>query len=81
MAYESRYSLGAHIAGLTGRILHITNGRKVGRITGLDPALPLFDNKDSTWRLRYKDAEFVDVYHTSMIWLKVDGHADFYGVF
>ncbi|OXA52118.1 Lipoprotein lipase, partial [Folsomia candida] len=83
------YSLGSHVAGLTGQIFQSwNNGSKIGRITGLDPALPLFRNMFShewfTWRLGRGDADFVDVYHTAMRMKGLgqkksgDGHADFY---
>ncbi|XP_037946479.1 lipase member H-A-like [Teleopsis dalmanni] len=53
------HSLGAHIAGNIGRFF---NG-SLGRITGLDPALPLF-TPISLDGLRSNDAHFVDVIHT-----------------
>ena len=49
------------------------------RITGLDPAGPLF-GKNASERLDKNDAEFVDIIHTDKI-LGLDlpiGHADFY---
>lgn len=53
------HSLGAHIAGNIGRYF---NG-SLGRVTGLDPALPLFlpNSPDSLHR---SAAVFVDVIHT-----------------
>uniref|UniRef100_A0A1I8NTB7 Lipase domain-containing protein n=1 Tax=Stomoxys calcitrans TaxID=35570 RepID=A0A1I8NTB7_STOCA len=53
------HSLGAHIAGNIGRYF---NG-SLGRVTGLDPALPLFwpSSPDS---LHANAANFVDVIHT-----------------
>lgn len=62
------YSLGAHTAGVAGyEVQRKTNGVKVGRITGLDPAGPEFDMsggfmpKDVTGFLETSDANFVDV--------------------
>uniref|UniRef100_K1RB01 Pancreatic lipase-related protein 1 n=1 Tax=Magallana gigas TaxID=29159 RepID=K1RB01_MAGGI len=53
------HSLGAHIAGLAGHPL-----TSIGRITGLDPADPLFTGKPINRRLNRDDATFVDVIHT-----------------
>lgn len=39
------FSLGAHIAGLTGMSLQLEGVGNVSRITGLDPASPLFEGK------------------------------------
>ncbi|OXB63431.1 hypothetical protein ASZ78_005180, partial [Callipepla squamata] len=53
------HSLGAHAAGEAGR-------RKpgIGRITGLDPAGPLFQYTPPAVRLDPSDAKFVDIIHT-----------------
>lgn len=53
------HSLGAHIAGNMGRYF---NG-SVGRVTGLDPALPLF-TATAADSLHSNAALFVDVIHT-----------------
>ncbi|CAG2101977.1 unnamed protein product, partial [Medioppia subpectinata] len=74
------HSLGAHIAGLTGKAF---NGQ-IGRITGLDPAGPGFKGKPSNDKLSPSDAQFVDVIHTDaapLIGLGItenSGHIDFY---
>ncbi|EMP33028.1 Lipase member H, partial [Chelonia mydas] len=60
--YMIGVSLGAHIAGFVGEMY---NG-KLGRITGLDPAGPLFSGKPPSERLDHTDAQFVDVIHTDM---------------
>ncbi|XP_026833280.1 lipase member H-A isoform X2 [Drosophila erecta] len=53
------HSLGAHIAGCIGRYF---NG-SLGRVTGLDPALPLFSSRSDD-SLHSNAAQFVDVIHT-----------------
>nr|XP_009666973.1 PREDICTED: pancreatic lipase-related protein 2-like [Struthio camelus australis] len=76
------HSLGAHAAGEAGR-------RKpgIGRITGLDPAGPLFQYTPTMVRLDPSDAKFVDIIHTHAGHLFFDfapgilqtcGHLDFY---
>lgn len=55
------HSLGAHISGFVGKEF---NGQ-LGRITGLDPAGPIFDKLASEFRLSRSDAQFVDVIHTN----------------
>ena len=76
------HSLGAHIAGYAGKRL----SGLLGRITGLDPAGPYFENTEKSVRLDSSDAVFVDVIHTdgsSTLQLGLGlmqpiGHADFY---
>ncbi|XP_048350483.1 lipase member I isoform X2 [Sphaerodactylus townsendi] len=70
-------SLGAHISGFVGKAY----SGKIGRITGLDPAGPLFSGKEATERLDHTDAQFVDVIHTDINALgyrKPLGNIDFY---
>ncbi|XP_008554216.2 pancreatic triacylglycerol lipase [Microplitis demolitor] len=74
------HSLGAHIAGFAGNKL----SGKIGRITGMDPARPLFEApilKDTSDRLDFSDAIFVDIIHTcagTVGFVKPIGHVDFY---
>lgn len=55
------HSLGAHIAGFVGA----DNDSKIARITGLDPAGPIFVELNASMRLDATDAKFVDVMHTN----------------
>lgn len=54
------FSLGAHVSGFAGAEL---DGLK--RITGLDPAGPLFEAQHPKARLDSTDAQFVDVIHSN----------------
>ncbi|CAF1000935.1 unnamed protein product [Brachionus calyciflorus] len=75
------HSLGAHVAGYAGS--RITG---LGRITGLDPAGPLFENTDPIVRLDPSDAVYVDIIHSDgtanlLLGLGLSqpiGHSDFY---
>ncbi|KAJ9590787.1 hypothetical protein L9F63_016173, partial [Diploptera punctata] len=57
------HSLGAHVAGFAGAA--VSSG-KIGRITGLDAASPLFDNTGADSRLDPTDANLVDSIHTNI---------------
>ncbi|XP_055918639.1 uncharacterized protein LOC129950742 [Eupeodes corollae] len=75
------FSLGAHVAGFASNALERSTGKKVRRITGLDPALPFFGTSQNDLKLDRTDAEFVDVVHTNAgIYGKIEscGHVDFY---
>ncbi|GFY64857.1 pancreatic lipase-related protein 2 [Trichonephila inaurata madagascariensis] len=79
-------SLGAHIAGFTGKAVKKKLNSLVGRITGLDPGGPDYYNADATERLDVTDASFVDVIHTNAACTRLEGlgypyscgHFDFY---
>ncbi|RZC38184.1 phospholipase A1, partial [Asbolus verrucosus] len=78
------HSLGGHIAGFAGKRVLAKTGKKVGRITGLDVAAPMFEvpkKRDANSRLNKNDAEFVDIIHTNAGFLGVSdpiGTVDFY---
>ncbi|XP_065495854.1 lipase member H isoform X2 [Caloenas nicobarica] len=70
-------SLGAHISGFVGQMF----GGTLGRITGLDPAGPLYRGKPPSERLDPTDAQFVDVIHSDtdgLGYTEALGHIDFY---
>ncbi|XP_023556690.1 lipase member H [Octodon degus] len=70
-------SLGAHISGFVGEMY----AGQLGRITGLDPAGPLFNEKPPEDRLDPSDAQFVDVIHSDINALGYKeplGNIDFY---
>ncbi|XP_043407899.1 pancreatic lipase-related protein 3 [Chelonia mydas] len=75
------HSLGAHVAGEAGRRI-----RGIKRITGLDPAGPLFEGTPPKVRLDPTDARFVDVIHSNAAQfptvgvgiVNTSGHLDFY---
>ena len=75
------HSLGAHISGYAGSKI-----KGLGRITGLDPSGPDFENTDPKVRLDPTDALFVDVIHTDgdnlhqlgLGLMQLVGHVDYY---
>lgn len=72
------FSLGAHVPAFSANRLR---PYKISRITGLDPALPLFATVDNDDKLNAGDAEFVDVFHTNAFIqgkVEMSGHIDFY---
>lgn len=80
MLYCSGHSLGSHVCG------HAGQRTKFGRITGMDPAGPLFENRDWACGLNPSCADVVDVMHTNgepnivmnLGTMKPLGHVDFY---
>uniref|UniRef100_A0A646QDY9 Phospholipase A1 n=1 Tax=Hemiscolopendra marginata TaxID=943146 RepID=A0A646QDY9_9MYRI len=81
MVHLIGHSLGAQVAGHVGERI-----KNLGRITGLDPAQPYFENTHPAVHLDPTDALFVDVIHTDSepIWRTGAGygppcgHVDFY---
>ncbi|XP_026315750.1 pancreatic triacylglycerol lipase-like [Hyposmocoma kahamanoa] len=72
------FSLGGQIAGIMANFM--TSGR-LERVTGLDPAFPLFTTLDNSKKLDSGDAKFVDVLHTNALQagkLEPSGTVDFY---
>lgn len=75
------HSLGAHVAGFAGKAVQTATGRNVGRITGLDPAGPLYRLAGAGDRLAKTDADLVVALHTdggvAGYWSPI-GDIDFY---
>lgn len=72
------FSLGGQTSGMMG---HFKQGRKIPRITGLDPAKPCFTDVPKEYKLDEGDADFVNVLHTDAMLrgvLSRAGHVDFY---
>ncbi|XP_073835415.1 vitellogenin-1-like [Musca autumnalis] len=59
------HSLGAHIVGSAGRYYRQLTGRRLKRITGLDPARPCFVTPSVFPRLKRGDAEYIDIIHSN----------------
>jgi len=58
-------SLGAHVAGIAGKTYKNERGTSLGRVTGLDPAGPLFTGAKGNI-LAPADASFVDAIYSDM---------------
>lgn len=58
------HSLGAHIAAFAGKRVQNKTGVNVGRITGLDPAGPMYRLAGTNDRLASTDADLVVALHT-----------------
>ncbi|XP_055381691.1 pancreatic lipase-related protein 2-like [Condylostylus longicornis] len=72
------FSLGAHVPNYVAQNV---GSFIIPRITGLDPAMPLFITASKDNKLDSSDAAFVDAFHTNaFVQGKIErcGHADFY---
>ncbi|CAL8110507.1 unnamed protein product [Orchesella dallaii] len=80
--YLIGFSLGAQVAGTAGYEVKQNMSEAIGRITGLDPAGPLYQSQtNNALKLESSDASFVDIIHTNRGQSGYDGnigHADFY---
>lgn len=73
------HSVGAHLCGMAGRYFYRQTGKKLPRISGLDPSRFCFYKRNGLAGLRSGDAAFVDVTHTSLFGVSEPvGDADFY---
>lgn len=75
------HALGAHVAAFAGKDVQKETEMSVGRITGLDVALPLFVFVDKDNRFSKGDAEVVVAIHTDggvAGFLEAIGDVDFY---
>lgn len=61
--YLVGFSLGAQVAGFCGRHFFNATGTKIGRLTALDAAGPLFETYD--FQVCKEDAKYVDAIHTT----------------
>ncbi|KAJ8927622.1 hypothetical protein NQ314_019900 [Rhamnusium bicolor] len=75
-------SLGCEVAASAARHVSELSGRKINRITGLDPTYYLINDGGDLRKLSAKNADFVDVVHTNLSKrtgeLEQIGHVDFY---
>jgi hypothetical protein len=75
------HSLGGQTCGYMGKAIHGGGSPRLGRVTGLDPAGPLFNTDDIRVRLDSSDTLFMDNIHTNAQILGIGrsvGHVDFY---
>jgi hypothetical protein len=75
------HSLGAHIIGSAGYQIEKKLGKKVGRVTGIDPAGPFMKLLKPQDRLSRSKGTFVDNVHTQSEFFGTAvplGHIDFY---
>lgn len=75
--------LRAHVAGNAGRLYASETGNKLAKISGLDPAGPLFTVPLPVPKLNKENALFVDIIHTNMgglgdVGVLGSGHVNFF---
>ncbi|XP_077564581.1 pancreatic lipase-related protein 2-like [Haemaphysalis longicornis] len=73
------FSMGAHIAGFCGRYFVKATGQKIGRISALDAAGPLFQGYEH--QITRKDASYVDAIHTTAGYNVLAGNLGVYAPF
>ena len=92
LIHLSGHSLGGQTAGYAGKYFTRISNAKIGKITGMDPAGPMFElpsrvseSDRKMIHLHKDDADFVDVIHTTggslpqgLGMTSAVGHADFY---
>lgn len=73
------HSLGAHVAGFTGKWVKVDGQPTVGSIVGLDTTLLGYFEDKGPWRLHDQDAKYVQSIHTSALGFQTAiGVASFY---
>ncbi|XP_050329634.1 vitellogenin-1-like [Bactrocera neohumeralis] len=75
------HSLGAQIMSSAARHYRVLTNESLPYVTGLDPALPCFNNDETLTTLSASDADFVDIIHTDPGVLgqsKATGSVDFF---
>ncbi|KAF5296940.1 hypothetical protein FQR65_LT10091 [Abscondita terminalis] len=75
------HSLGGQMSGYIGQYIQMYTNQKIGKITGLDPAGPLFADAPIERRLDSSDANNVQVIHTNgnfFGYFDQCGHIDFF---
>lgn len=79
--YIISHNLGAHVSGLAGVEINLETNKKIGRITGVDPAGYLYSPSLPNKKLMQENALFIDIIHTNsglLGSLTNDGYVDFW---
>lgn len=75
------HSFGAQMSSFISQFTYATCREKIGRITAMDPAKPIYQKLPESQRLDRDDATFIDVIHTNQGlfgYVGDCGHVDFY---